>query len=432
MTYLTRDLTGEIKKWLDRKEIIAIKGPRQSGKTTLLKILRDYLIHENKISPSRIIYITFEDRDILETFTKDPKEYVRSYVIGNKSGRIYFLIDEFQYLKYGGQKLKLLYDLYDTIKYIVTGSSSLEISQHTAQYLVGRVFSFYLYQFSFAEFLQTKPQNIFNIYQEANAHLKNFVVSGQEFEIKEDIFLNDFVKYFEEFMLFGGYPEVIKSADLETKNIILKNIYDTYITKDIIELLRIKDIFGFRKVVNFLAGQIGNLLNYNSLANDSDTYFRQIKHYLSVLEETFLIRRLRPYFKNKTTELKKNPKLYFVDTGLRNYIMNNFNGFAIRNDVGSLVENVVLSAFHERWSDDLRYWRTLGQAEVDFILNLKGQIVPVEVKYSIFQTPKITRSLKNFIHAYKPAKAVVLTKGSWGKAKVEDTKVIFAPVWYAV
>ncbi len=432
MEYLKRTLTEELEKWMERKEIIAIKGPRQAGKTTLLKILKEYLITQKNISPSSIIYITFEDRDILDAFSKDPKEFIGSYLAKEPDSKFYFLIDEFQYLEDGGQKLKLLYDTYENVKFIITGSSSLEITEHTAKYLVGRVFSFYLYQFSFLEYLQTKPKNMQNVYEEASKRINDFLDRGKSLGVKEDIFVKDFSHSFEDFIIFGGYPEVIKAKDFETKRIILKNIYDTYITKDIVGLLRIKDVSGFRTVVSLLANQIGNLLNLQTLASDSGSYFRQLKQYLSILEETFIIRNLKPHFKNRTTELKKNPKVYFIDTGLRNWTINNFNKLEIRADVGNLVENVVLSSLYEKGNEEIRYWRTLGQAEVDFILKHPDKIIPVEVKYSPLKSPEINRSLKNFINIYKPLRILVLTKGFWGKAKVDDTEIAFVPVWYAV
>jgi len=431
LEYLERKLTKELEKWLKRKEIIAIKGPRQGGKTTLLKILKEHLITKMKILPRHLVYVTFEDRDILEAFSNDPKEYVRSYLAKEPKAKFYFLIDEFQYLKDGGQKLKLLYDSYENIKFIITGSSSLEITEHTAKYLVGRVFSFYLYQFDFWEYLQVKPGNLRNVYEETAEKIDDFLERGKSFSIKEDIFAKDFMRCVEDFVIFGGYPEVIKAKDTETKRMILKNIYDTYITKDIIELLKVKDISGFRAVVSLLANQIGNLLNLHTLATDSGSYFRQMKQYLSILEETFIIRNLKPYFKNKTTELKKNPKIYFVDTGLRNWTINNFNKFGLRADMGSLVENIALSSLYQK-KEEIRYWRTLGQAEVDFILRCPDKIIPVEVKYSPLKSPEISRSLKNFISAYSPPRALVLTRGFWGGIKIRDTKVAFAPLWYAL
>ena len=120
--YLPRLLFDEIIKWLKRREIIAIKGPRQSGKTTLLLMIQDYLIEKERVNPKNVIFLTFEDRGILEKFSKSPKDFVSSFIKGQKNERFYFLIDEFHYLEEGGQKLKLLYDIFPNIKFIITGS----------------------------------------------------------------------------------------------------------------------------------------------------------------------------------------------------------------------------------------------------------------------------------------------------------------------
>ena len=433
MKYLNRTLIYEIEKWMDRKEIIAIKGPRQAGKTTLLKMLRDYLTKEKKVEDKKIIYITFEDRDILDKFFRDPKEFVKSFISGSENEHFYFLIDEFQYLEEGGQKLKFLYDIFENIKFVITGSSSLELTQHTAKFLVGRIFFFELYQFSFEEFLMTKPDNIFNVYKEKSKLIKEFLYNGRDFEIKEDIFEKELNKYFEEYVIFGGYPEVIKAGNTETKSMILKNIYGTYIAKDIVELLRLGNISNFRTVVALLANGIGGVINYNNLLSDSKSYFKQIKQYISVLEETFIIRRIPPFFTNKTTELKKNPKIYFIDTGLRNYIINNFNELNLRADGGGLVENAVFSQLSKNPAQFLKYWRTTGKAEVDFILPLSNnKTLPIEVKYSFLRTPKITRGFRNFLSEYKPERAAVLTRGFWSRMELGKTHVRFIPVWYAV
>lgn len=429
--FFYRNLLEQLKKWISRKEIYAIKGPRQSGKTTLLRILKDYLIGEKGVAFENIVFLTLEDREVLEKFSRNPKEFVRSLVLHKQNERFYFLIDEFQYLQDGGQKLKLLYDLFENIKFIITGSSSLELTGKTAKFLVGRMFSFYLYQLSFEEFISVKSSQLNNVYQENSRLIKEFILEGKDFSCpQEDIFGGDFERYFEEYSLFGGYPEVIKTDDIETKRLILKNIYDTYVSKDIIELLKITDISKFRTILELLANQIGCLINYNSLTTDSGSYFNQIKHYLSVLEETFIIGQLRPFFTNKTTELKKNPKAYFIDPGLRNYLLNNFNEFSLRPDKGGIVENIVFTQLKIKEFDPLKYWRTLSKAEVDFIIEIGGELVPIEVKYSYFKRPQITRSFRNFILQYQPQKAIVLTKNFWGNLNFEKTIIKFIPVWY--
>ncbi len=195
-----RDILDRLEKVLDRREIIAIKGPRQSGKTTLLKILMDYLIKAKGVDKRNIIFITLEDRDILDKLEESPKQYLRSLItLDNQSKRLYFFIDEFQYLSAGGQKLKLLYDVYDNIKFIITGSSSLELTDKTAKYLVGRVFDFNLYQLSFKEFLRVKSNQFFNVYTRSAPKIQKFITQGEDFNLDDEKFFDDFNACFEKY-----------------------------------------------------------------------------------------------------------------------------------------------------------------------------------------------------------------------------------------
>jgi len=430
--YLKRKLFKELKKWINRKEILAIKGPRQAGKTTLLNMLEQWLKQEKKVNPNNIIFLTFENHDILEKFSKDASGVIKSFIGKNKKETFYFLIDEFHYLKHGGQILKLLYDTFDNIKFIITGSSSLELISKTAKFLVGRIFFLNLWPFDFEEFLQTKSKQLNNVYQEKSEQIKNFIYNSKSFVApKEDIFAEDFEKIFEQYSLWGGYPEVLKTPNEETRKIILKNIYNTYIKKDIIELLKTTDYSTLNKLISLLAIQTGNLIKYDSLINDSSSYFEEIKRNLSVLEETFIVSALKPYFTNKTNEIRKSPKIYFIDTGLRNYIINNFNSLYLRTDNGAIIENAIFSQFKKQNDElEIKYWRTKGGAEVDFIIEKAQEIIPIEVKYSKLRSPNITLGFKNFLSQYKPNKGMVLTKGFWGERKIDSTLIKFVPIWY--
>ena len=272
VNYIRRKIQKEIEKWIARPEILAIRGPRQSGKTTLLEHLRLFLTDEKKVSVENIFYVSFEDRNKLEYFSRNPAEYVENFFkIKNKSTenkpnnsveRYYFLFDEYQYVKDGGSKLKLLYDNYKNIKFIITGSSSLELTSKTIKYLVGRVFLFELYQFDFEEYLNTKEKNILNYYKEKSNLINEFLYSGKPVKEKEYgvIFNKEMEKYFEEFTIYGGYPEVSKSSDTEEKEIILENIFNTYIGKDIIDLLRLEDDLALKNIILLLANQTGNII----------------------------------------------------------------------------------------------------------------------------------------------------------------------------
>lgn len=438
--YIRRKLQSEIEKWINRPEILAIRGPRQSGKTTLLEHLKLFLTNENKIVPENIIYLSFEDKSKLANFSKDPAAYIESFlkrdskVINNdlKREKYYFLLDEFQYVKDGGSKLKLLYDNYKNIKFLITGSSSLELTSKTIKYLVGRVFLFDLYQFDFEEYLNTREYNILNYYREKSKLIHDFLYAGREVEDKNYgvIFESELEKYFEEFCIYGGYPEVAISDNAEEKRTILENIFNTYIGKDIVDLLRLKDDLAVKNIILLCANQIGNVLEYSSLMSDSGTYFKKLKNYLAILEETYIICRLKPFFTNITSEVKKNPKVFFIDNGLRNSVVNNFNPLNARADSGSLVENTVFSMLLKNKFSNMRYWRTISKAEVDFVFQFEGQIYPVEVKYSKMKSPLFGRSFINFVKKYKPKRGLILTKNFWALEKIENTQVLFAPAWF--
>ncbi len=419
-----RDILLDLNKWINRREAYAIKGPRQSGKTTILKQL------QKSLSEKKVIFLNFEDPDILESFEANPKEYISSYMTSKDP--YFFLMDEYQYVKNCGKTLKFLYDTFENVKFIVTGSSSLELCGDMAKFLVGRVFFFEVFPFSFHEFLTTKDSRLANIYQEKNRQIKQFMLIGSSQNIETaDIFHKEFISPLNEFLTFGGYPAVVTAQDAETKRIILKNIYDTYVSKDVIEFLRVSDPSKYRCIARTLAALTGKILNFNEVSKTCQSYYKETKKTISTLQETYITQLIQPFHKNPLTELKKNPKVYFYDTGLRNYILNNFNPLEKRTDAGNLAENHVFLALRNSFPDKtINYWRTTNKAEVDFIINLDDEIVPVEAKYQVFQKPKISRSFRSFIETYKPKKALIATKDYWAIEKIENTTVLFAPMYY--
>jgi predicted AAA+ superfamily ATPase len=430
MDYFDRTLLSEIQKWMDRREIIAIKGPRQVGKTTILEMLKNWLIKEKNIAERNIRYFTFEDRELLENFFVAPKDFVKRYVQDDE--KYFLLIDEIQYCDDVGQKLKLIYDLYKNVKLIVTGSSSLELTTQTAKFLVGRLFSFELLPFSFQEVLAVKDQDLARIYRERNEFIRQFLAAGENFEIPQtDIYLKELSGYLDEYLRFGGYPEVIKASTLEEKQIILKNIFNTYLEKDIISYLQITDTIKFRKLVNMLAALIGNLIVYEDLAKTCDSYYKEIVRLLDVLQQTYILDIIRPFHRNLVTELRKNPKVYFYDFGIRNYALNNFNPLAVRADAGQLTENFVFNQLKAINANAfIHFWRTTAKTEVDFVVSNEPKIIPIEVKFTPYKKEKLTRSFHSFIDTYRPEVALVVTKNFWGATSVQDTQVKFVPIVY--
>lgn len=430
--FFPRSILSQIKKYLDRPEIIAIKGPRQAGKTTILKHIVSYLSSIG-IEADNLIFLTFEDKEILEKFILDHKQFIKSFMT-SASQKYYFFLDEYQYVPDGGQKLKLLYDIYPQAKFIISGSSSLELTNQTSRYLVGRIFSFHLYPLSFKEFVTVKDKKLESTLLETSQNIQEFLYTGKEFDFNnKKVFVKDFQKLFEEYATYGGYPEVIKTNDLETKKEILKNIVNTYLEKDIIGLLQIGDFLKFKSLVVMLSAQVGNIFNYHQIGNDIGINFERLKQYLSILEETYVIKLLHPFYRNLTTELKKTPKNYYLDAGLRNYLISNFTSPGIRSDKGHLMEMVVMSNYlYSSINEEVsyRYWRTTGGAEVDLIIRKGDDVKPIEIKYSSFKKTDITRSLYSFITTYKPKNALVATKDFFGKTTINQTKIMFVPAFF--
>lgn len=419
-----RDIEVNLLKWIERREAYAIKGPRQSGKTTLMRILEESLTKKGV----NTVFLNFEDPDILEAFETNPKEYVKSFL--TKEGKYCFLMDEYHYVKDPGKKLKLLYDTFENTKFIVTGSSSLELGGSMAKFLVGRVFFFELFPFSFHEFLVARDPRLAKVYESKHKNVKEFLLSDNA-EVEQDIFLKEFSPFFNQYIVFGGYPAVIKAEDIETKRMILKNIYDTYISKDVVEFLKVSDSLKYRHVVRALAVLIGNLINYNEICSTCQTYYKELKRIISILSETYIVSLLQPFYRNPITELKKVPKGYFFDLGLRNYIIGNFNNLEIRADSGALIENFVFLSLRNSFPEQtMNYWRTIAKAEVDFVLRINDEIIPIEVKYQSLREPKVSRSLRSFVKSYKTKKALVVTKDFWSKTKVNNTSILFAPACY--
>jgi len=427
MKYIKRLLLDDIKKWIGRREIIAIRGPRQSGKTTLLKTLSEWLASSMGIDESHIIYITFEDRGQLDAFSMNPKDFVERLVRDKKTH--YILLDEAQYCPDLGQKLKLVYDLFDNVKLVITGSSSLELKNQTGKYLVGRILEFDLLPLNFYEYLNYADEGLARMYSQWHEKAMALISDGRDFEIKSDpdIFTKEILKHLDAFIAYGGYPAVVTAEGNEEKAMLLKNMLNTYIDKDIVSFLQITDTIKFRRLVAALAASNGSMIKMEELAAQIGSYFKELSKLIDVLEQTYVIRRISPYHKNLLTELKKAKKTYFVDTGLRNALVENFSSLENRPDAGVLAENFVLSEIFGH--SKTHFWRTTAKTEVDFIAEGKS-LLPIEVKFQHFAGAKVNKSLYGFLDAYKPAEAVIVTRDFWGEKALKQSKIKFIPICY--
>ena len=431
---IQRDLIDKIKPFLIRDEFISIIGPRQSGKTTLLNMLEKYLVEKLKVKEELIKNITFENRKMLMEFETDPISFIRSFIIPNKNEKLFMMIDEFQYAEDDGQKLKLIYDTVKGIKIIITGSSSLDIKAKVGKFMVGRMLNFHLYPFNFREYLKTHNERLERVYIENNNKVIGYIINGKQFKNKsgKDLLHDEFIEEYENFAIWGGYPAPVLTKNETTKRKLLSDIYNNYILKDIKTLLELATEKNLFLLSQYLAAQIGNIVVYQNLSQASGLEYRKLKKHLNILDETFICREIKPFFKNRQKELSKNPKIYFLDMGFRNNFMENMNGFNKRPDAGAIIENLCfirLNELHEGL-DKINFWRTKAGAEVDFVLNKGGNIMPVEIKYSEFKEDKLSKSFMSFIDSFEPKQAAVLTKNYWGSVKKGKTRVLFIPIYY--
>lgn len=402
--YVPREIESKIQRFIKRKEVIAIHGPRRVGKTILLEQLT------KKFPKKKILNITFEDRENLRLFENDIEDFKRLC-----EGFDIVTIDELQYAKEGGQKLKYLYDTTPT-KFIVTGSSSLELTYQTGKYMVGRMFNFNLWPLSFKEYFSHVEPTVAKILQRQKS-------LGDTLNQKIE-------KHFEDYLIYGGYPAVLLAKTKEEKGEILKSILENYLLRDIRSLLQLSTDDELVRLTRLLGTQIGNLIEYRELGTSSGLGFNSLKKHLRILQGTYIVDLIRPYFKNKRTELVKNPKAYFIDSGFRNLAIQDFKSLSLRGDAGAMVENFVFMHYRRMSSvfSPIRFWRTKSGAEVDFVLEENGVLTPIEVKYS--RQPTIGKSLYSFIEKFKPKKAIIYTKGVTAKEKVRGCTIDFIPVYY--
>ena len=411
MIYIERELEKEIEKWLNSREIIAIRGPRQSGKTTLLMRIKEKL-NNNGVDDDRIYYINFEDDLERLKFEENPKEFIQFYITSPK--KCFFLLDEVQYIKDAGKKLKLIFDSFDNIKMIITGSSSFDLI-NLGSYLVGRILFFNLYPFSYIEFLRSKGERFEKLYRKIRIDLTNKI------NVEKTIFIDDLNKLLHEYLTYGSYPRIVLEKDISKKKELLRNLFITYVEKDVVSMYGNRYREKVVRLLKTIASISGNVINYETLREASGLNYRDVRDILPLLEDSFVISVVRPFYRNLINELRKNPKIYFVDYGIRNHILENFE----KPDFDKLYENFVYNELN-RQGYNIRYWRTTAKTEVDFVVECRDKIIPIEVKTK----PKMTRSFRSFINHYHPDKAYILNLENVKEDKVNSCAVSIIPMVY--
>lgn len=357
---------SEIDSYLFKGKAIVVFGARQVGKTSLIK---------NTIKNQTYLWLNGDEPDtqlLLENITTDRlKALIGSNTI--------LVIDEAQMIHNIGLLIKRMVDNFPEIQVIASGSSAFELADKTKESMVGRKEEIQLFPFSYQEMVQHT----------------NFIEETRLVPHR---------------LVYGYYPEVVNNLGKEEK--ILNDLVDGFLYKDILNLEGIKKSSTLQRLVQLLAFRIGSEINYSSLGNDLGINRLTVEKYIDILEKNFIVFSLNAFSKNQDNEVKKGRKIYFWDVGLRNRIIKNFSPIELRDDVGSLWENFIISErkkklIYENQFKDTFFWRNTQQAEIDFIEIKNTEIDAFEIKYNPNVKVKFTKS---FTENYKPKTTQVIHK----------------------
>ena len=348
---IERILEKQILAKINKKKAIILMGPRQVGKTTLLKSLFE--------KSTEIIWLNGDEPDIQSIFENISSKRLEA-IIGNKK---MIIIDEAQRIPEIGLKMKLITDQLLNVQLIATGSSAFELSNKLNEPLTGRKWEFKMYPISFQEMV--------------NHH-------G---------LLNE-IRLLPHRLIYGFYPDVVNHPGNEKE--ILKQLSDSYLYKDLLMIDQIKKPSALVKLLQALALQIGSQVSYHELGQICGLDGKTIEKYMMLLEQSYIIFRLTSFSRNQRNELKKSRKVYFFDNGIRNSLIANFEQIENRTDIGALWENYLVServkylAYQQKWVNNW-YWRTTEQQEIDYVEEENGQLSAYEFKWN----PKAKGSVPN-------------------------------------
>lgn len=369
--YITRIIQDQIEKTLFSDRIVILYGARQVGKTTLVKKIIDN-------NPEYSLFLNCDEPDIREALTDKTSTQLKQFIGNNRL----VVIDEAQRVRNIGLTLKLLVDNFPDIQVIATGSSSFELSNNIKEPLTGRKIEFRLYPLSIIELSQ----------------------------IYSDIEIN---RLLENILRFGQYPKVITSSTIEMPQII-NEISESYLFKDFPEYQNLKKPELLEKLLQALALQIGNEVSYSELSGLLGVDKITIERYIHLLEKAFIIFPLTPFSRNLRKEIGKMRKIYFVDLGIRNSIIKNFNNLHLRNDVGGLWENFLMTErikfnISKQRQVNQYFWRTYEKKEIDLVEESAGKLTGYEFKWG---KGKI-RMHKEFLETYSGSSIHLINKDNF-------------------
>jgi len=443
--YIKREIENKIWEAVASGFIVALLGARQVGKTTLLNHLSFEL--QNKGVPKSNIFFFNLDDVILRGEIVSNFYFIRNFIeerlgknLKDLSSPIYLFIDEVQKAPSVFELLKILYDNFsEKLKIIISGSSSLAIQKKSAESLAGRIVNVYLYPLSIREifsdyFNLSLGNGLFEVLIEGKCFDLDFLSFCQAKVLKQDYDQKrQFDLLLKQILLEGMLPAVF--TKVKEKEYLFKSLLETYLEKDIRRLEEVGSLDDFSRLIYLLSFEIGSTFNIASLTRDLGIAVNTVKKYLSVLQATFILKKLSPFFIKMRKRLVKSPKIYFFDVGLANFLAKRYYWENIVEKKGVLFENIFLNSFEAFNNNFLKpatfsFWRDYQGHEIDLVIENSKEIVPIE-----FTLESDFSSLKkqNFIHFLKNFKKVsfgiVVYTGKLEKVSLLGKEIFLIPWW---
>jgi uncharacterized protein len=378
MKIIKRALEESFKTRLSDPKAIIVLGARQVGKTTLFRSLMT--------SMDDVLWMNGDEPDVRATLSNANSANLKKLVGGSK----FLVIDEAQRVENIGLTIKLIVDNISTVKVIATGSSSLELANHINEPLTGRKWEFQLYPLSTSELVDHHG------YLEESRLLEHRLV-------------------------YGMYPDVVNESGGKEMDILLQ-LSDSYLYRDLLVWENIYKPKQLEKLVQSLAFQVGQLISINELANQTGLDNKTVERYIDLLKKSFVIFELSSFNRNLRNEIKKQSKIYFYDNGIRNAVIRQFNPLKLRDDVGALWENFIVSErmkfngyFHRMRQN--YFWRNHAQQEIDLIETDSTDIRAFEIKWNSKSKAKFSKS---FTEEYNPKETTVISPENYMDFLLQD------------
>ena len=342
--YIPQKQIENLRKLIQPGKVTVIYGPRRVGKTTLLK---KYLEGENH----SVLFVNGDDIIVRQYLESQSIQTLRDFIGHHRL----LVVDEAQYVEKIGLNLKLIVDHIPGIKVIVTGSSSFDLAQDVGEPLTGRKYVLKLFPLAQMEISKIEKRH------ETTAGLESRLI-------------------------YGSYPEVVLIRDNRRREDYLRELIQSYLFKDILVLEGIRYANKLVRLLQLLAFQIGKQVSFTELGKQLSMSKNTVERYLDLLEKVFVIYKLSGFSRNLRKEITKSQRYFFYDTGVRNALIGNFNPLAVRNDLGELWENYIITERMKR-QEYLRrvtnsyFWRTYDKKEIDLVEEREGKLFGYEVKW---------------------------------------------------